>query len=349
MTIISLSDVSAFKRCRKFWDYSSHLRESLRPTHQAPHFWLGTAVHFAIENANKSVRTTQDLFDDYFKATSAYYGRDNLPENVNDLMALGISMVENFTQSDIYKSLNIVDTELPFEVKITDNATLRGIFDAIHYDEFGNIWIIDYKTATSFANTNSLSLNEQINGYLLAAKSIFGERVAGFKYIELKKSLIKPPIILTGGQLSTNKSQSTSYGLFKSKAMEIYGSEAKIPQKYKEFMDYLLTDSYKSKFIRQTEVSIQSDAFLNEYADELRYVVTEMTNSAVQVYRTASRQCAQCPYFELCKNIGIGSDINLLLFDRTNYENRSGWEQYIEWYKGKEKRNAIQGDLREQD
>lgn len=344
MNIISLSDVAAFKKCRKYWDYSSHMRQSLRPSFQAPHFWLGTGVHFAIENAYKTFRTIPDLFQDYREATERYYGCENVPANIEELMSTGINIVENFIVSDIYKSLNIIDTEVPFEVCIASNSVLRGIFDAIHEDEFENIWIVDYKTTKSFVDRKSLILNDQVNGYLLAASKIFGQRVAGFKYIEIKKAPLGPPVILSNGDVSISKSQNTTYALYKDAALVAYGGEQNIPESRKKFMEYLLSPEYGHQFIRQTEIPVPSTGALDNYERELSYVIRDMVHPGAQIYRSPAKQCSQCVYFGLCTGTQTTDEHQGLI--HSNYEDRSGWAKYINWYDGKEERDAIRGILR---
>src|SRR5436190_22592564 len=71
IAIVRTSDRAVFRRCRRRWGWSSHLRQGLGPLQNADPLWLGSGVHYALEDYHgyKFYSTAVEAFRAYTEAT----------------------------------------------------------------------------------------------------------------------------------------------------------------------------------------------------------------------------------------------------------------------------------------
>src|SRR6185436_15978480 len=70
VAIVRTSDRSNFRRCRRRWNWSSHLRQALSPREHASPLWFGSGCHFAWEDFHgyHQYLHPRDAFRAYVKA-----------------------------------------------------------------------------------------------------------------------------------------------------------------------------------------------------------------------------------------------------------------------------------------
>lgn len=97
MLSVSTSFRRVFKRCRKKFDYSSSLKQSLtaKGSEKNKNFWFGSGIHFALEDYHG-----KNLFGDPLYAFESYtesFG-DDVPEGAEPLGDLGLAMLDYYLQ-----------------------------------------------------------------------------------------------------------------------------------------------------------------------------------------------------------------------------------------------------------
>ena len=96
--VIRTSDRISFKKCRRAWAWSSHLKGNLGPAYLASPLWFGSAIHFALEDfhGHKNFASAADAFKAYCIATSKQHLRD-LPTDAEELYRMGTAMMDYYT------------------------------------------------------------------------------------------------------------------------------------------------------------------------------------------------------------------------------------------------------------
>lgn len=364
IAIISTSDRTAFRACRRRWNFSSHLRQSLHPMEQRVPLWFGSAMHHALEDfhGRKLYPNTHAAIDDYVQATVKYYGEENIAsDNIEDDVTLMKRMLSHYQHGwltlrkrDPLKTYTVDKTpqvEIPFEFEIPLPAELlraagytkaiyRGVLDRVVIDEDGYLWIQDYKNVARFTPPEHLELDSQIDVYLWAASYIFKRPVIGFIYTQFKKSGVEPPRVLKDGTISVDSSQNTSHALYRKALENMYGDGSKNlwPEKNVTTLNYLasLEEEEADKFIRRDRVS-RNKSVLRAAATKIIAEVTDMLNPATAIYPNPVNfpvSCsASCSFLEPCLRMDRGEDYKTILADEfvvRPYEDRNEWRKHLQ-------------------
>src|SRR4051812_22681517 len=71
VAIIRTSDRTGFRRCRRRWGWSSHLKGNLAPREAISPLWFGSGFHFALEDFHgpRQYASPIDAFNDFVRAT----------------------------------------------------------------------------------------------------------------------------------------------------------------------------------------------------------------------------------------------------------------------------------------
>ena len=344
---IHTSDRTLFKRCRRKWDLRSPLRRHLVPKDKPEniHLWFGTGFHFALEDYHGYNR-----FGDPVKALEAYYmtfNPDELPEEAEETMALGMDMLEYYKkwlqQRDTYKTVWVGGeplVEVKFELELTELSEIRdkpviyrGTIDRVVEDPFGNWWVQDYKTAKNI-DTNKLANDPQISTYVWAAEQYFECEFEGMIFSQFAKNTPNPPQVLKNGELSVNKQQKTTHRIYRDELLKRY-PDGKFPSKYVEFLGYLAEQETPEgdRFIRSDEVE------RNIHAKEMTYKhileeAAEMTDPGLPLYPNPTRDCSwDCDFRSVCIAMDEGSDWEYMLeeFYEPKKEEGDEWRNRIKW------------------
>lgn len=200
---IRTSDRIAFKRCRRKWGFSSSLKMNRTNEESKAPLWMGTGFHYAMEDYHgyNNHGHPSEAFRAYVRAVQATPLKRQ-PDNWEDLQDLAISMTDYYVEW--LKSRQSLQTfwyngkpqvEVQFEIPLPisqelkekngwDDVVYQGTLDRVCIDEHGRLWILDYKTAKSFA-THHLDTDPQITTYCVPLNSEIMTKRGWKKYNEL--------------------------------------------------------------------------------------------------------------------------------------------------------------------
>lgn len=327
LPVIRTSDRVLFKRCRRKWNWQSGTRQNLQVKGTSiDALWFGTGFHFALEDYHGYNRFGNPV--EAFRAYCKAFRAEELPPSIRELWPLGRDMLSYYTtywlpRRNEFQTLwinNIPQCEVRFEIVFPGiNYVLRGTFDRVVADSMTRLWVEDYKTAKKM-DTNKLDTDPQITVYTLAANILYGRDFEGVLWAQFLKEVPAKPAILKSGEVSLNKSQHTTYGLYLETLKEVFGK--RVPAKYVEFLNYLASsetpegDRYiRWDLVRRNEYQLRSE--LQKFVAEAR----EMNDPNLALYPNPTRDCAwDCDFKSPCLAMDDGSDWDYMI--ELNYEKR---------------------------
>jgi len=220
---IHISDVSAFKACRRAWNWSSRLRHNLEPIRPYHAFFFGRAIHFTLERYYACETDWEQTIVKFVEEETALIKqngviweqeRDMIDEQVE--MAYGIvrhylAWENRQTGPFSLKNLEFITLEQEFACPIWNPSTgeiLTSAYFAGKWDglvrrkDNGDIYIWELKTSRSIPQRAALLPNDdQATEYLNAARYIFGDQVKGLLYTIMAKRVPGTPKVLNNGRL----------------------------------------------------------------------------------------------------------------------------------------------------
>ncbi len=356
---IHTSDRILFKRCRRKWDWSSHIRQGYQPEQSPGPLWLGIGFHFGLEDFHGVNKYGGPV--EAFKAYASAYERafsNRLPEMYEELLNQGIDMLNYYTQwlknrdpLVTYIENGVPQVERSFEIdipvkqelidrynrvnsnKIIDKVVYKGTIDRVIIDEDDRLWLLDYKTAKAFG-TLHFETDTQISAYCWAASTLFNKPIAGFIYQQHKKTIPDHPKFLkTSQKYSIAKNQSTTRALYKEALLNAYISLEDAPPENLNFLNYLAGCEHEDSdnFIRRDK------AYRNEHQIEaeganILLEAEDMLNPDLPIYTNPTRDCSwDCTFQEACimKNAGADweGELDFLTVKITSRDEK--WRQYL--------------------
>lgn len=339
MTSIHTSDRILFKRCRRKWNYASPLRLNLEPKEVfSIYFWVGTGFHFALEDYHG-----YNKFGDPAKAFQAYYecfDRNDLTMECEAYTEIVPVMFDHYINSWLPKRKQFktfwlngkpqVEVEVILELKELSKLVGKPVyysmrFDRMVLDEYDRLWVMDYKTVSSF-DTNKLETDPQISVYSWGAELFYQRPIEGMIYLQFRKVPIGEPKILKrpAGAISIDKNQNTNYYRYLDALKDAYGSLEEAPAENLETLDFLWQQESElgDKYIRYDLVR------RNKYSKDKQYELIlqeskDMLNPNLSIYPNPTRDCYKdCPFRAVCLAEDDGSDPSFIL--NNNYENKRG-------------------------
>jgi len=279
---------------------------------------------------------------------------DYLPEDAGEEdMELIIGMIENYydfleDRKLKYETVTLPNGELATEV--TFNILLpvetpdgrpvvyQGQIDRICKDDYGNIYLEDYKTRSRFTN-QTLDLDPQIARYLAFSDYNFdiGE-IRGLRYVQMMKKLPKEPRVLKSGKLSTAKNQRTTYSKMKKALEERYGSLEKAPDKYDTVLNKLKSQEHEksNKFFNIQVMEVPQSA-KEQIIDDTIKQVEKLVAEDYEIFPTSGKHCKYCPYQDLCRIRMVQGDLDGTIDmeykqkrDRYDEDDKLQWEKNYE-------------------
>jgi len=310
---IHTSDRTLFKQCRRKWDYQSPLRQNLEPKDFFNHyFFIGTGFHYALEMYHGYGKDPIQAFEDYYNCfdpelltLDCQVAAEMVPGMFNHYINSWLPKRQN------YKTLVVdgkpqVEVEVILEIKALSKIVGKPVhysmrFDRVIEDEYGRLWIMDYKTMARFDLTK-LETDPQISIYSWGGELYYKRPVEGFIYLQFKKALINDPKILKNGKLSVDKKQNTNYDRYLTAIQFKYGTLADATPGVLETLEHLRSKETQlgDEYIRYDLVRRSKANKNNQY----KYVLAEgkeMLDPDVPIYPNQNRECFNfCNFRSAC-------------------------------------------------
>ena len=350
---IRTSDRIAFKRCRRKWGWSSHMRMNRTEDQARAPLWSGSGFHFAMEdyhgeNKYKHPRLAFMAYVDAINQTESKRVPHDVEEQIELICAMCDYYVEWLGNRDALKTFVFEgkqQIEVEFEIPIPidpdyvracgySKVVYQGTLDRVIQDEHDRIWILDYKSAKLFA-TQHLDTDPQIGAYLWAGSVLYpGQPVTGFVYQQHLKKILEPPKFLASKKsFSTAKNQATTHRIYKNALINLYGSVQAASAGEVEYLNYLATmeDPNYDALIRRdweyrNEVQIQSEG------EKIMLEAMDMINPDLPMYPNPTRDCSfDCTQKMTCVMMDDGSDWEADLMSSTIPRNdeKENWRKFL--------------------
>jgi len=354
VAIIRTSDRSVFRRCRRRFNWWYVHRNNLTRKETPGYFWFGTGFHFALEDFHgyRRFASPADAFQAFVDACKRTPGFP-LPEDIDELTKLGLGMMEYYqTWLETRDPLHTLEiggvpqVEVNFQIDIPiepallrrygfDRAVYSGTIDRVVIDDYDRLWLGDYKTA-KIIQTDHLDTDPQISAYCWAAQHIYNLPVAGFFYMQFKKTVPHEPAFLKStGTFSVAKNQVTTHSLYRKALTNLYGSVDASPTPNIQFLNYLMQQENEraDSLIRFSDIERNQSQIESEGLKILQEV-TEMLDPDLPLYPNPTRDCAwDCGYRTACISMDSGLDymheLELSTIDRE--EEQTQWRSKLQY------------------
>jgi hypothetical protein len=299
LPVLRTSERSCFKRCPWRWEQEYRYGYKPKASRQADSLWFGIGVHEALAPwYGKGKRRGPHPADTFEKwaGDEIRYAKTWLDDSYEDAvwedaLELGIAMLEQYI--DYYgkdPQWSIIATEEPFAVRITRHgkpiALFKSRWDGVLRDlATGLIYLLEHKTASQIV-LSYLPLDDQAGSYLAVATQVLrargvlkdGEDIAGIIYNFLRKSM-------------PDERPQNAQGLYLNKDETVSKRQPPAP------------------FVRELVERGQREHVtqLERIADEVT-VMNAMRSGRLPVYKTPTKDCVRCPFFEPCQLHERGSN-----------------------------------------
>ncbi len=346
---IRTSDRSTFRRCRRLWGWTSHLRQNLRIRgYSATPLWLGTGVHFALEdyhgyNVYGSPAAALRVYAEACRKAPNYA----IPDDWKEALELGVAMMEHYiiwleTRDPLptfifngHPQVEVraeVPIELPEKFKEFYSALIyRVTLDRVAIDEYERLWIVEYKTAAQ-VRTDHLPTDGQVTAYSWLASVMYGQEIAGVIYQQHRKDIPNEARILASGKISTAKQQKTTASNYKKALVNVYGMIETSPEEniacYNELLQRETED--RDDFIQRDRVERNAHQIQAEGVKVL-LELEDILNPDLPLYPNPTRECSYCNFESACVSLDDGSDwINEMeMTTEPREDDRETWRQYL--------------------
>lgn len=326
---IHISDVRAFRQCRRRWEWSSGLKGNLEPYVVYPPFFTGRGIHESLE---KHYSTGEDIIQAFidFVAKERVLMREqgNLwPQEENtfeEQVTLAFNMLKHYqawqlhdTKKHSDRNLEFLELEYPFNVVAPvrgQKYRIAGRFDGLVYNKLTEeYWIWETKTTRSVSELmGSLGNDEQSALYLYAARKVFKKPITGVLYNIIRKKAPVYPRMLQNGLLSKAAIDTTQYA-YLAAIKEAYPDWDDVTiEAY--FGDILasLAENEQKYFIRWP--IYKSDLQIRNVMAGVHETAKEMLNPKTPLYPAPGwLNCNFCLFKSPCHTKDMGGDYEILL------------------------------------
>jgi hypothetical protein len=209
---------------------------------------------------------------------------------------------------------------------------LGGRLDMLCEDQFGDLWIVDWKTAARMSKDTDafLYLDDQIGSYVMALRRKLGLNVRGFVYVELRKAQVAAPkknkVQRLGRWFSVNKQQAVTAELYIATVSE-EDPEAYEAGLYDEFISFI--EGEGMEFHRRYQI-MKTDVELLEIERMIWLEAQDMIDPNLRIYPNPGRfNCQFCAFRQPCLGMYDGSDFQYLLDETMERRTKHYWEEKI--------------------
>jgi len=320
---IRIHDIMEFLRCRRAWDLSSPLRKNLTPIQPNKNLFLGTGVHYALQqyydpatfNEGILIDPTEPFKEWFEKEKQKIYTENEITVELEEMLQeqydLGMGMLEHYAGwAPQHDDFTVIGTELelqvplklPSRLKFDEPVVYGGRIDKLIQDSHGKLWVVDFKTWTQ-VDLDRLKLEMQPSAYLWALKEQYDLEVEGVMYTILRKKVPRRPSLLTSGGLSKARNIDTTY--------EVYLNEVRKhnldPSDYTEILGYL-KEKGNTFFIREHVIRTKQE--IEEFGERLSTIASEMLDPELAIYPAPEAfKCRLCQFKPVCLAYAEGQDV----------------------------------------
>jgi len=347
--IIRTSDRVTFKRCRRAWKWSSHLHGNLEPKITADPLWLGTGVHFALEDFHGHNWFTKPSAALLAFASAWRLSKLPLPAEWEDNLALGIAIMDYYSNTwlarccrdslQTYWVDNVPQVEVTARVKLPilgpngEDVYYQVTFDRI-VEVDGYLWVVEYKTAASFREGN-YQTDQQTTSYCWLGQVVYDRPVKGVFYQQHRKTLPQAPAFSPyKRRFSTAEKQITSAPLYRDALVTLYGTLNKVPADNIEYLNELQSKEteLRDAFVIRERVT-RNESELEHEGSSILLEVADMIDPNLRIYRNATQWCNMCSFLYPCIMHDDGSDWEhqLQTLYTTRQEEQSEWRKHLKW------------------
>lgn len=316
--IISNSDRSTFKNCRRKWDLTSPNRQNWIPNKRARPLWLGTLVHNCLEYFYRGdFLNARDALD--YELT--LYSEDDLTEfadevSMAEVMLTHYSLVYPSSTVEPFDSLL---TEFGFRVPLDEEgAFFAGTIDGVVRDRrTGRIGILEHKTFSRHKDYELHAIDDQTSIYPAVLNKLIKEGlVPGVGreefcdhviYNGLWKKVPGEVKLLKNGSLAKRCFSNTTPHWVRHK---LKGSENKVPFDIDNIPEL---GHNISRFFPRFYI-FRGEREQNLAIERLIGEVAEMRRPDLVLYHNPTTECSwKCGFIPVCTSMNEGLDTESLL------------------------------------
>lgn len=252
----------------------------------------------------------------------------DVQEDYDERIELGRGMLNHYFKiaPELDKNFKPIRVEVAFHVPIKDpnGVQLRcaceehapteedpdrnlvfysGRLDCLGEDQYGDYWILDWKTARSIMkNDDFLYLDDQVGSYVWALRKMLNMPVRGFIYAEIRKAFPEPPkenkARRLGRLFSVSQSASVDLETYV-KTVSTEDTAAYEEGLYDDYIEWLKSEGPVYTYRKQIH---KTDAELDEIGHNIYLEAVEMVNPDILIYPSPGRfGCNFCAFQQPCR------------------------------------------------
>ncbi len=324
------------------------LREGRESTETFLPLWIGTGFHYALEDhyGIQQFATPTEAFEAFARAYKKTPGL-KLPDDWEEGMELACAMLQYYVDDWLSSRFDyptyIVDgepqVEITARIEVPFNGSKFGVdkvyyevtFDRVGVDEYGGLWIFEYKTAKAFQEQHLL-IDQQTSAYSWVGEVVYDRPIEGVVYQQHKKLIPQGPRILRNGKISTASTMISSQRLYKKALVDLYGVVERSPAaNIRRLNDYAeMETEHRDAYIIRDLVSRNAHQIAAE-GEKILMECEDMLNPDLLMYPNPTRDCHFCPFLTACVSLDDGSDWEQDLQDLTKKraEDYNPWRPHL--------------------
>lgn len=169
---LSASMMKTFLQCRRKFHINYIEGKKSDPNVS---FTLGTAVHHALEHANKSLLAAPRVLEPHEVEDYVQQFREKAVEGLI-LSSETFEVGENLVRSELQTyNINekVIGVELEFELETPEKVKIYGFMDKVVELDPSTIMVVDYKTSVNPMSYDEARVDEQVGMYDLAISMLY--------------------------------------------------------------------------------------------------------------------------------------------------------------------------------
>lgn len=292
---IHVSELRTFLQCRRKFQWSSLLHRGLEPARPVRHLYLGSGVHYALQQYYDKKETCASAFSSWAGMQSSTIRKDlgmMWDDEVAQILAeeytLGMGMLNHYDQwapsaKEKYadRRLKFLATEISFNLPMpspsgrpSSRIRLAGRFDGlVQHKDTGLFWLFETKTTRDLRDLSWVGNDIQAGVYIWAAQQMFDVPIQGVLYNFLLKKAprIPRPLKRGGYSIAKNELAATTFELLLEQLSDDAANAAGI-----DFIPAVGYNITKEEFEKlPTDVGnffLQRRGYIKQYREQLQFL-----------------------------------------------------------------------------